>query len=168
MSAFSRKYEYICPLKMFYKYDRDTFGRFLVILVDNGANDEELNQQILERLKKYVTKFVGTHNYHNYTKKGDPKKKTNVRYIMSMDVQRVSHEELEEIWGKKTSNQYVRFRLHGQSFIYHQIRKMVGSLIQLFQEGNDEEFIVNTFCLNKTPVWLAPSQGLLLDRVRYQ
>lgn len=26
MNAFSRKYEYICPIKMFYKYDKETFG----------------------------------------------------------------------------------------------------------------------------------------------
>ncbi len=113
----------------------------------------------------YVRKFVGTHNFHNYTKKGDPKKKCNQRYIMSMEVERVSKEALEKIWGKPTANQYVIFRLHGQSFIYHQIRKMIGSMIQIFQEDNDEEFIVNSFTHNKTPVWLAPSQGLLLDRV---
>ncbi len=26
MNAFSRKYEYICPIKMFYKYDKDSFS----------------------------------------------------------------------------------------------------------------------------------------------
>lgn len=129
------------------------------------GDDEEKNADILAKLKQYVQKFVGTHNYHNYTKKGDPKKKCNLRYIMGMEVERLSQAELVQIWGKPTAGQYVIFRLHGQSFIYHQIRKMIGSLIQIFQEGNNEENIVNSFTHNKTPVWLAPSQGLLLDRV---
>lgn len=85
--------------------------------------------------------------------------------MLSLEVDQMSKGELEKIWGKPTINQYVRIRIHGQSFIYHQIRKMIGSMIQIFHEGHDETFIDNTFTQNKTPVWLAPSQGLLLDRV---
>ena len=160
MSAFSRKYEYICPLKMFYKYEKSTYQAC-------GGDDEKLNEEILQKLKKMIVKFLGTHNYHNFTRKGNPKEKTNMRVIKAMEVERVSKEELLQIWGKPTKSQYVRFKLHGQSFIYHQIRKMIGSMIQIFQEDNDEVFIDNAFTYNKTPVWLAPSQGLLLDRVRF-
>ncbi len=129
------------------------------------GDDEAKNEEILKKMKVYVQKFVGTHNYHNYTKKGNPKEKKNMRYILSMEVERVSNEEIQKIWGKPTVNQYIRVKLHGQSFIYHQIRKMIGSMIQMFQENHDQDFIDNTFIQNKTPVWLAPSQGLLLDRV---
>ena len=82
-----------------------------------------------------------------------------------MGVERVSKEELESILGKPATNQYVRFKLHGQSFIYHQIRKMIGSMVQMFQEDQDASFLDNSFTFNKTPIWLAPSNGLLLDRV---
>lgn len=129
------------------------------------GDDEVRNSKILANLKEYINKFKGTHNYHNFTKKGNPKEKTNMRYIIDMQVDRVSKEELEAILGKPSTNQYVKFKLHGQSFIYHQIRKMIGSLIQIFQEECDESFLDNAFTFNKTPVWLAPSQGLLLDRV---
>ena len=121
----------------------------------------------MSKLQVYVKKFMNTHNFHNYTRKGNPKEKKNMRYMMQMEVERISKEELEKIYGKPTKNQYVRFRIHGQSFIYHQIRKMVGSMIQIFQEDMDETFIDNSFTYNKTPIWLAPSQGLLLDRVGY-
>lgn len=84
---------------------------------------------------------------------------------MDMQVDRVPKEELEQILGAPATNQYVKFKLHGQSFIYHQIRKMIGSLVQIFQEDHDASFLDNAFTFNKTPVWLAPSQGLLLDRV---
>lgn len=129
------------------------------------GDDEEKNAKILASLKEYIKKFKGTHNYHNFTQKGNPKEKTNMRYILDMQVDRVPKEELEKILGAPSKNQYVKFKLHGQSFIYHQIRKMIGSLVQIFQEQHDEDFLVNAFTHNKTPVWLAPSQGLLLDRV---
>lgn len=116
-------------------------------------------------LKESVKKFVGTKNFHNYTRKGNPKEKTNTRYMMEMTVERVGGEELQAILGKAPANQYLRFRLHGQSFIYHQIRKMIGSLIQMVQEQMDDSFLDNTFIQNKQPIWLAPSQGLLLDHV---
>ena len=129
------------------------------------GDDEEKNDKIVHSLKEYIKKFKGTHNYHNFTKKGNPKEKTNMRYILDMTVDRVPKDELERILGHASRNQYVRFKLHGQSFIYHQIRKMIGSLVQIFQEQHDETFLINAFTFNKTPVWLAPSQGLLLDRV---
>jgi tRNA pseudouridine38-40 synthase len=119
----------------------------------------------LSKLKEYVAKFKGTHNFHNFTKKGNPKEKTNVRYLLDMGVERVSKEELESILGNPATNQYVRFKLHGQSFIYHQIRKMIGSMVQMFQDDQDASFLDNAFTFNKTPIWLAPSNGLLLDRV---
>lgn len=167
MSAFSREYEYICPIKAFYVYDSQAFGKLTFISAQWCGDDEEKNTMILGKLKDYVQKFKGTHNFHNFTKKGNPKEKTNTRYIIDMGVERVPKEELEAILGKPATNQYVRFRLHGQSFIYHQIRKMIGSLVQMFQEDQDSSFIDNAFTYNKTPVWLAPSQGLLLDRVSY-
>lgn len=160
LNAASRRYEYLCPLKMFYPYNRETYG-------NNYATDEARNAQIVEALKTYVKKFVGTRNYHNYTKKGNPKEKSSLRYILSMEVDRIPQEELNKISGGEVKNQYVKFKLHGQSFMYHQIRKMVGSMIQTFQLGMDESFFDNTFTYNKTPVWLAPSQGLLLDRILF-
>lgn len=158
LSAFSRRYEYLCPLKMFYKYDKDTFPTC-------RGTDETVNSEILETLKKYVAKFVGTHNFHNFTRKGNPKEKQSIRYIISMEVERVPSEELKEIMGEEEHDQYIRFKLHGQSFIYHQIRKMIGSLIQIYHQDLDESFLDNAFTYNKTPIWLAPSQGLLLDKV---
>lgn len=77
----------------------------------------------------------------------------------------------------------VRFELHGQSFIYHQIRNMVGSIIQIMQRPfslkpcckNAQSGIQNltidqlqdllneTFKDQKVNIWLAPSQGLYLQ-----
>ena len=77
----------------------------------------------------------------------------------------------------------VKFELHGQSFIYHQIRNMIGSMVQLFQrpyslhyESKDpcvgikdipienlENLLGETFKHHKVRIWLAPSEGLYLQ-----
>ena len=87
---------------------------------------------------------------------------------MKIDVEEIPAAQLEQIYGKPTKNTYLKVSLHGQSFIYHQIRKMMGMLIQSLQEGLDECFMDNSFCNNKMPVWLAPSEGLLLNRLLFQ
>ena len=54
---------------------------------------------------------------------------------------------------------------HGQSFIYNQIRKMVGMIVALFQNDLTTEFLKNSFNQNSFHVWLAPSEGLLLHSI---
>lgn len=64
--------------------------------------------------------------------------------------------------------EFVHFYLRGQSFLYNQIRKMVGSMIQVFHGNMDKEhFLANTFKENGVMVCLAPGDGLMLERVAY-
>ena len=49
--------------------------------------------------------------------------------------------------------------------MYHQIRKMVGAIIFAMRHKLDQTFINNTFHRNVVPIWLAPSEGLLLNRI---
>lgn len=144
LSARSRIYEYLGPVAMFMK--------------DPKNFTEEEVQQTLERLKVLVQKFKGTHNFHNYTNKmraSDPKA---MRYIMEFDV------ELKD-FGE--GGRFFRFRIRGQSFIYHQIRKMIGIMVQVIHEGLKDQFIDNSFFQNSVNIWLAPPQGLFLDRVTF-
>lgn len=114
-----------------------------------------------------AAKFKGTKNYHNYTKKANPHAKANKRYIIDMKVEQLSQEQLNEYYGEEVKNGWIKVTLLGQSFIYHQIRKMMGMMIQTMQENLDESFMENSFCTNKMPVWLAPGEGLLLDRLNF-
>lgn len=64
--------------------------------------------------------------------------------------------------------EFVHFYLKGQSFLYNQIRKMVGSMIQSFHGNMDKQhFLANTFTENGVNVALAPGDGLMLERVAY-
>jgi tRNA U38,U39,U40 pseudouridine synthase TruA len=59
--------------------------------------------------------------------------------------------------------EFVHFFLKGQAFLYNQIRKMIGCIIQMFRGNLDDDFIQNTFTDNYVNVCLAPGDGLLLE-----
>jgi tRNA pseudouridine38-40 synthase len=63
--------------------------------------------------------------------------------------------------------EFVRFYLKGQSFLYNQIRKMVGCMIQVFHGQLNEQFVENTLKDNVLMVCLAPGDGLLCEKVAY-
>jgi len=63
---------------------------------------------------------------------------------------------------------FIRFTLVGQSFIYHQIRKMIGLLIKICYENLEgEETIKLAFKKEKYDVYLAPGEGLYLNRMTF-
>mmetsp|Transcript_7019 Transcript_7019/g.11790 ORF Transcript_7019/g.11790 Transcript_7019/m.11790 type:complete len:182 (-) Transcript_7019:655-1200(-) len=64
--------------------------------------------------------------------------------------------------------EFVHFYLKGQSFLYNQIRKMIGSIVQVFHGDLDSQhFMANSFTNNGVLVALAPGDGLMLERVNY-
>lgn len=93
-------------------------------ILENLKVDPQSDQSksILEILNELIKCFLKTKKYHNYTLKGDFKKMNMNRFIKSMKLSLIEDEGEEPL---------VRFELHGQSFIYHQIRNMVGSMIQV-------------------------------------
>lgn len=63
--------------------------------------------------------------------------------------------------------EFVRFYLKGQSFLYNQIRKMVGCMIQQFHGMMCDTFVENTHKDNVMMVAIAPGDGLLCEKVAY-
>lgn len=118
-------------------------------------------------MSQYVKKYEGTKNFHNFSRKMPPNDKSANRYIIKMEVELLDREELSKLQNTELKHEYFVIKFHGQSFIYHQIRKMVGALIQAFQDEVGDSILENSFYLNKVPVWLAPGEGLLLDKLDY-
>ncbi|EGR32098.1 tRNA pseudouridine synthase a, putative [Ichthyophthirius multifiliis] len=141
-----RIYEYILPLFMLQKFED---------IKENKKVFLQIEQQIQEKINQILKKFIGTKSYHNYTKQlkaGDSKCK---RYIINMKGQIF----------EKNQEKFVRFTFFGQSFIYHQIRKMIGMICMVFQKQLELDFIDKSFEKEFTKVWLAPAHGLFLNQM---
>lgn len=141
-SARSRTYEYLFPIDCLKQMDH---------LKDKS------DQEIVKLVDDLLQLFSGSKNYHNYTKKIDFKNDQAMRHMMQLSTELVIMENIP----------LVKITLFGQSFLYHQIRKMVGSIIQSLVTQKDNDLILNSFAANKINIWLAPSSGLLLDQVLF-
>ena len=145
-AATSRRYEYVCPISLF----------------RTEKNKDASNEEILENIGKLTQRFLGAHNFHNFTRRLKPTDKQSYRVIHEVKVEIFKPEHV-----KLPENQtLIVFYFHGQSFLYHQIRKMVGILPQSFHRAEGDELITRAFEKEKLDIWIAPSEGLLLDRVR--
>lgn len=142
-SARSRRYEYFLPLNV----------------VKTKQYENLSDDEFIAKFDKALKIFEGSHNFHNYTKKGDFKDKASVRVLFELKA------SLYSLQGDE--NKYILINLLGQSFMYNQIRKMVGMLIYVFRNDIDTVFIENSFGRNVYDVWLAPSEGLLLEGIQF-
>lgn len=110
----------------------------------------------LARLRACMSLFVGTHNFHNYTVGKTSCDASAQRHLLSIVVSdpiRI-HDEL-----------YLRIRLEGQSFMLHQIRKMIGMGVEVAR-GRCTLYAVNCSLSRGNMITpMAPSTGLFLDKV---
>jgi tRNA pseudouridine38-40 synthase len=110
----------------------------------------------LERIRAAFNVYLGTHNFHNLTV-GVPYASSQAqRYMMSIDVSDPI------IIG---ATEWLRIKIHGQSFMLHQIRKMVGAVLIAIRYGVGESLIRSTLeSKENMHIPKAPAQGLLLER----
>lgn len=111
-------------------------------------------------LKKICTYFEGTHYFHNYTAPWRYKSKASLqRFIQLFDVKIGNFNDVD----------HLEFTIQGNSFLYHQIRKMVGYSLKTFFENFSEEKILESFDFQThlSDVPLAPSEGLYLSEMKF-
>ncbi|CAN6461902.1 unnamed protein product [Victoria cruziana] len=112
-----------------------------------------------ERFNKTLKMYVGTHNFHNLTTRTKAEDPSAMRYIVSFEAN-----EVVTIDGID----FVKCVVVGQSFMLHQIRKMIGLAVAVMR-GCAPESIVTTALrrdLNLN-VPTAPELGLFLDECLY-
>ncbi|KAI0182557.1 tRNA pseudouridine synthase A [Xylaria flabelliformis] len=110
----------------------------------------------LDQLQEALDKYVGTKNYHNYTIQkthGDPASK---RSIKSFVVNRKPIQINDTEW--------LSLKVHGQSFMMHQIRKMVGMAVLAVRCATPWSRFEESYSPARISIPKAPSLGLLLER----
>lgn len=142
----ARTYIYILPTFAFCPVEE--------ILQENYRASDE----VMKRVNEILSKFVGTHNFHNFTsgkKYTDPSAK---RYIYSFECSKPFMKEGYE---------FAVIKIKGQSFMLHQIRKMVGTVIAIVRGYAGEDLIQLSRTAFRVDVPQAPALGLMLDQLHY-
>ncbi|KAF9205722.1 tRNA pseudouridine synthase 1 [Haplosporangium sp. Z 27] len=114
-----------------------------------------IDDATLAKVREGFSAYIGTKNFHNFTIGKNFKEKTCQRFIMKFDV---SDPKMIE------GTEWLSLKVHGQSFMLHQIRKMVGLIVMIIRTDTPLKLIPETFKANKINIPKAPSLGLLLER----
>ena len=112
----------------------------------------------LSRLQSILTAYTGTHRFHNYTIAKGPSDPSAKRHIKSFVV--TSPDKPLLING----TEWLSLKVHGQSFMMHQIRKMVSMAALMVRCGTPESRIADSFGATRISIPRAPGLGLLLER----
>ncbi|CAB3224850.1 unnamed protein product [Arctia plantaginis] len=117
-----------------------------------------ISEEKLEQLKKVLDVYKGTKSYHNFTEKKHSQDPSSLRYMMGFTVDRVFVE---------SDMEFAVLLVKGQSFMLHQIRKMVGLAIAVLRGQADMAIMEKVFGKEKVMIPTAPGLGLVLDTVHY-
>ncbi|RIA92015.1 pseudouridine synthase [Glomus cerebriforme] len=170
----SRIYEYLLPTYVFIPPEKgsnseistsiqsDTATQKVFVNVPTATPEEmieirkyRITQETLEYVRQGFKAYKGTHNYHNFTIGRSPQEKSCNRYIIDLQVS-----------DPKIINdtEWIAIKVHGQSFMLHQIRKMVSLIVMIVRTGTPISLIDKTFTQVKINIPKAPALGLLLER----
>lgn len=142
----ARTYSYMLPTVSFSPKDHDQEDTAF-----------RLDAATLEWVNRLFSCYKGTHNFHNYTSQKGPRDPSAKRYITTMTC------------GEPFMRQGAEFAVitvRGQSFMMHQIRKMIGLVIAVVKGYASEEVMERSWGEEKVDVPKAPGLGLVLERVR--
>lgn len=110
----------------------------------------------IDRLRDALSAYVGTKNYHNYTvnkKFKDPSAKRLIKSFKAAEGPIIIN-----------GTEWISLKVHGQSFMMHQIRKMVGMAALVVRCGCPVDRIAETFGDVDVAIPKVPGLGLLLER----
>lgn len=143
-----RTYAYMCPSFAFAHVDEVTSEAF------------RMPADRLKEIDDILSIYCGTHNFFNFTSNREHTDNSCQRYIM--DCHCVPNlyvaDEIE----------FVTIIVRGQSFMLHQIRKMIGLCIGIVRGLCDKMLIQKAWESNKRfDIPKAPGLGLLLEEVHY-
>ncbi|KAI5362219.1 Putative pseudouridine synthase I, TruA, pseudouridine synthase TruA/RsuA/RluB/E/F [Septoria linicola] len=116
----------------------------------------------VERIQSALNKYIGTKNYHNFTIQKtfkDPSVKRHIKSFKANPKPILIGDGPDE---EKT--EWLSLKVHGQSFMMHQIRKMVGMVTLLVRAGADLKTMDSSFTDARFSIPKVPGLGLLLER----
>ncbi|KAJ8285832.1 hypothetical protein GJAV_G00031420 [Gymnothorax javanicus] len=118
-----------------------------------------LDKETLQRVNRLLACYKGTHNFHNFTSQKGPRDPSARRYIMDMVCEDPFLQQGME---------FAVIKVKGQSFMMHQIRKMIGLVIAVVKGYSDESILERSWGEEKVDIPKAPGLGLVLEKVHFE
>lgn len=151
MDCHRRRYEYMFPVRL--------------LGGPNGPQAEEqpgTGDPRARKLTSILSRYEGTHCFANFTDGLSGSDDTSRRYMIRVRCG-------QPFLPPKSGVYYVSVEIFGQSFLLHQIRKMIGLALFIYFGHAPQETIPVALCPNvKIPTPMAPALGLLLDSLTFE
>lgn len=130
--------------------------------IQNEIINYKLPEDRYNQYKRILQTFKGTHDFHNYTSNKDEGQKQNstLRHVIDIDISKSY--SIDEYPGE-----WISITLKGQSFLLHQIRKMISMSVITLIRGLPASHINTTFDSNQINIPKAPSLGLILKEINF-
>ncbi|XP_045110071.1 tRNA pseudouridine synthase A-like isoform X2 [Portunus trituberculatus] len=142
----SRTYSYMCP----------TFA--FAPEIEKAKEDYRITPEVLDGLRNILKLYEGTHNFHNFTARKKAQDASANRYIMDIDCGQPF---------ERNGLEWLLIKIKGQSFMLHQIRKMVGLAMAISRGLVGSEVIARAWKESRLDVPIAPGLGLVLEEPHY-
>lgn len=144
----ARTYSYTLPTVAFAPKDYDT----------KEAAAFRLSPETLDNVNRLFALYKGTHNFHNFTSQKASNDPSARRYITQMSCGQPFI---------RSENEFAEIIVRGQSFMMHQIRKMIGLVIAVIKGYASESVMESSWGKEKVDVPKAPGLGLVLEKVHF-
>jgi len=139
--------------------DENMFTKEEIQKLHSKLSSYRLPQSKLDQFQKVLQTYKGTHSFHNYTNRKKPGDASCKRYILSYDVIPTQTQI-----SPYDNSEWIVTQVVGQSFLLHQIRKMISMAIDVCRGSVPIDIMNISFSKEKViRLDLAPSQGLLLE-----
>merc|ERR1719361_2367343 len=126
-----------------------------------------IDSDLIKNVNEVFKKFIGSHYYHNYTSGKLPLEPSSLRYITEFEMSDpflysvINNDKAKESSGREL--QFSVIKVKGQSFMLHQIRKMIGMVIAVVRGDADESVITDSWNTDRIDIPRAPGLGLMLE-----
>ncbi|KAI8321780.1 tRNA pseudouridine synthase [Martensiomyces pterosporus] len=163
----SRVYEYLLPTYVFMEPSQANAELAKTVPFDDrqvpASSEEDMRRkreykipaEKLQFVRDALAKYKGTHDFRNFTVTKGCTESNSMRFIHSFEVS-----DPKTIQG----SEWLSLKVKGQSFMLHQIRKMVGLVILMARSDVPLKLMDELFGGPRVNVPKAPGLGLLLEQ----
>lgn len=141
-----------------YSYTLPTYVFESSLQTEEERKKYRITAEKMEEVTKVLGVYKGTKSYHNFTERKHFQDPSALRYMMGFTIEKVF---------VNSDMEFAVLLVKGQSFMLHQIRKMVGLAIAVVRGHTDMATLERAFGKDKVMIPTAPGLGLVLDMVHY-